>query len=58
MSRKDKGDGLSIWAGHDKEDAAHPIPAAPPKDLTVNGSPVVDQSHEYVIRKPRLDAQD
>ena len=58
MNGKGTAGEFSIWTGHNKEDAAHLAPVAPPRHLEINGSPIVEQSHEYVIRKPVLDAED
>ena len=35
-----------------------PTASSPPEELEVNGAPVIEQSHEFVIRKSRPDAQD
>jgi hypothetical protein len=50
--------GSSVWVGADTEAPAQLVPASPPKRLEVNGAPVIEQPHEFVIRKPHPDAQD
>lgn len=42
---------FSTWAGSDKDAPAHLVPVGPPKQLEVNGAPVIEQSHEYVLKK-------
>ena len=47
----------SIW----DNDAGVPklVPAAePPQRVEIGGAPISDQSHEFVVRKPKSDAQD
>ncbi len=49
----------SAWAGTDQGVNAHLAPAAPPSRVQIGGAPIVEQSHEYVIRKkPDRNAQD
>jgi hypothetical protein len=55
---RDGNSGWSVWVGADKEAPAQLVPVSPPARLEVNGAPVVEQSHEFVIRKQRPDAQD
>ena len=48
---------FSTWAGSDKEAPEHLVPVSPPKQLEVNGAPVIEQSHEFVLKKkPAPDA--
>jgi hypothetical protein len=55
-SKRDREANPSTWAGADKDAPAHLVPVAPPKRLEVNGAPIVEQSHEFVIRNPRPNA--
>ena len=57
MSGKDTSGEFAAWFGPNSGAAAHLVPANPPKSLEVNGAPVVEQSHEYVLKKkPRPNA--
>jgi hypothetical protein len=54
MTRRERGED-STWAGTEIGANAYLVPAAPPQRVEIGGAPVSEQSHEYVIRKPRID---
>ena len=56
MSRKKQGREFSAWAGTNQGVNAHLAPAEPPEEVEIGGSPVIDQSHEYVIRRNAPDS--
>ena len=47
---------LYVWAPVDSAENAHLVFAGAPRRLEVNGAPIAEQSHEYVMRKPIEDA--
>ena len=57
MSRKErKTTQFSTWTGAQMDAPAKLIPIEPPKRPEVNGAPIHEQSHEFVIKKN--DAED
>ena len=57
MTKPNNSGENSAWAGISGGLNAHLVAADPPKRLEVGGSPVTEQSHEYVIsKKPGSDA--
>ena len=47
----------SVWAPLHSGEDMHLISAGAPQRVEINGAPVTEQFHEYVLRKPK-NAQD